>query len=404
MSDLDNKLIFEAYSNNLLLEQLLNAKEMLSDIEDLFKSDEASLFLTIMGVPEEFKGALGKLAAKSILQWLNSEPAQDYYDDNFDVLSNTQLFELEGRFSNIGKTLNDFKREGVWAWDDDEEKKKKFEQKYGMKHPRNLPDWMYEDGTTKLREDLYKWNSYKLMKGHQRQELSDNIISLYSSLLSMKYSNDEHNDYISHVMDFIHDHRLNKQNADLSGIRYAHSKEGIFDYFLKQPVEHRLMSIYNDYNKFLKALEENKDFEGAKQIYDDPKKARLIKDYGNGWKWVQLLDKDACQISGDLMDHCVGGYDPLNPYQRILQLVGPDGDGHATIQLTVNRVQNYNVNVVSQIKGKKNSKLKPEYEQMVKDLLTSYKVKPLTTKLKDRNGNIIDFSGPVKQPTSYSYK
>jgi len=61
-------------------------------------------------------------------------------------------------------------------------------------------------------------------------------------------------------------------------------------------------------------------------------------------------------------------------------------------------------NKVVQIKGKKNSRLKPEYEQMVKDLLTSYKNKPLTTKLKNIKGDVIDYSAPVEQPTSYSYK
>jgi len=105
------------------------------------------------------------------------------------------------------------------------------------------------------------------------------------------------------------------------------------------------------------------------------------------------------------MDHCVGGYDPLHPYKRILQLVGPDGDGHATIQLTVDERIDGPVNEVEQIKGKKNSKLKPEYESMVKDLLTSYKDKPLTTTYRSQlNGELVDFSAPVEQPTSYSYK
>ena len=59
---------------------------------------------------------------------------------------------------------------------------------------------------------------------------------------------------------------------------------------------------------------------------------------------------------------------------------------------------------MSKIKGKKNARLKPEYEKMVKDLLSSYKDKPLTTKWKNNEGKILDFSAPVEQPTSYSYK
>ena len=402
MSDLDNKLIFEAYSNNLLLEQLLNPKEMLEDIESLFSGGDSPWVLRYL--PVKFKNALGKMAGKSVLQWLNSIPEQDYYDNNFDLLSNTQLIEFSERFQNIGKTLNDLKREGEWAWNDDEEKKKKFEQKYKMIHPRNLPDWMYEEGTTKLREDIYKYFSYKLLKDHLREAVAGNIYSLWNSILSMKYNDDEYNDHLTHVIDFIHDYRLNERIAHKSGVRYAHSREGVYDYFFKQPVEQRLINMSKDYDKVLKALEANKDLESAKNIYNDPKKARLIKDYGNGWKWVQLLDKDACQLSGDLMDHCVGGYDPLHPYQRILQLVGPDGDGHATIQLSMSSDDFKPVNEVEQIKGKKNSELKPEYEQMVKDLLTSYKDKPLTTKQNDGKGNVIDFSAPVEQPTSYSYK
>ena len=403
MSDLDNKLIFEAYSNNLLLEQLLNPKEMLEDIENLFSGGDATMVLRYL--PVKFKNALGKIAAKSILQWLNSEPTQDYYDNNFDLLSNTQLIEFSERFQNIGKTLNDLKREGEWAWNDDEEKKKKFEQKYKMTHPRNLPDWMYEEGTTKLREDIYKYFSYKLLKDHLRETVADHIYSLWNSILSMKYNDDEYNDHLTHVIDFLHDYRLNERIAQKSGVRYAHSREGVYEYFFKQPVEQRLINMSKDYDKVLKAIEGPKDLENAKKIYDDPKKARLIKDYGNGWKWVQLLDKDSCQLSGDLMDHCVGGYDPLHPYKRILQLVGPDGDGHATIQLTVDERIDGPVNEVEQIKGKKNSKLKPEYESMVKDLLTSYKDKPLTTTYRSQlNGELVDFSAPVEQPISYSYK
>jgi len=221
----------------------------------------------------------------------------------------------------------------------------------------------------------------------------------------MKYNDDEYNDHLTHVIDFLHDYRLNERIAQKSGVRYAHSREGVYEYFFKQPVEQRLINMSKDYDKVLKAIEGPKDLENAKKIYDDPKKARLIKDYGNGWKWVQLLDKDSCQLSGDLMDHCVGGYDPLHPYKRILQLVGPDGDGHATIQLTVDERIDGPVNEVEQIKGKKNSKLKPEYESMVKDLLTSYKDKPLTTTYRSQlNGELVDFSAPVEQPTSYSYK
>jgi len=160
----------------LLLEQLLNPKEMLEDIENLFSGGDATMVLRYL--PVKFKNALGKIAAKSILQWLNSEPTQDYYDNNFDLLSNTQLIEFSERFQNIGKTLNDLKREGEWAWNDDEEKKKKFEQKYKMTHPRNLPDWMYEEGTTKLREDIYKYFSYKLLKDHLRETVADHIYSL----------------------------------------------------------------------------------------------------------------------------------------------------------------------------------------------------------------------------------
>ena len=397
MSDLDNKLIFEAYSNNLLLEQLLNPKEMISDIEQIILSDSYYVF------PKKFKSALGKLAAKSILQWLNSEPEQDYYDTNFDFLSDTQMFGLEDRFDNIGRDLNRLKREGEWSWDDDEEKKKDFEDKYRVKHPTDLPEWMFKIKTTGLREDLYRWIPTKGDDTATKRLLSQNLLDLFSSNLSMKYSNDEYGDYINHIQDFFDDERLSIENANLSGVKYAYSPEGIEEYFLKQPVEHRLASIYNDYNKFIKALKENIDYEGAKKIYNDPKKALTIKDYGNGWKWVQLLDKDACQISGDLMDHCVGGYDPLHPTSRILQLVGPDGDGHATIQLAINLPKGP-VNEVVQIKGKKNSRLKPEYERMVKDLLTSYKDKPLTTKLKSIKGGVIDYPAPVEQPTSYSYK
>lgn len=402
MSDLDNKLIFESYSRNLLLEQIINGKEMVDDIEDVVFSDRNFPY------SKAFRKAFGKVVAKTLLKAVNSGFLDQFLDQNFKT-----------GFENIGKSLNRLK--GNWAWEDDEEKKKNFEKTFNIKHPKDLPDWMFKKGKSKkLREDIYKWipinpdypksleDRARMGNRYNLRATRGSIYYFFDYIMSVKYHDHPHADYIGHFRDFINDHRLNKQNADFTGIRYAHSPEGVVEYFLKNPVEQRIVKIYNDYNKFIDLLHNKVNFETSKEIYNDPKKVLLLKDYGNGWKWVQLLSNTACKISGDLMGHCVGGYDPLNPNSRLLQLVGPNGDGHATIQLSVKTypvaTQKEHNNEVSQIKGKSNTPLKPEYENMVKDLLSSYKDKPLTTKYKDREGKILDFSATVNQPSSYSYR
>lgn len=391
--------------SDLLLEdaQLSNAEQMYTDILNLVKDwwkDTTSSF--------DFYVALAKLITKAIIQYI---PEMDYEGDNIAINSSegTELDYLKDRFENTGYVLNRLKREGKWSWEDDEDEIRWFEDSYeGLMHPTKLPKWMFEGGDKskkpELREDIFKWKRLSADDGEETKDyLIGELVELYDSILSEKYNGGDYFGYMGHLADFLSDRRLGKDLAQKTGVPYAGSLEDIVNYFLKQPVEHRLIKIVNDYDRVLESLKEG-NREKMLQLFKDPNKVKLLKSYNDGYKMYQIISQDICGLTGEFMNHCVGGKDPLNPNSRILQLVGPNGDLHATIELSMSSDDFKPVNEVKQIKGKSNSKLKPEYAVMVRDFLAPYRNNPLATWYRNRNGALSTFSAPVEQPNDYSYK
>ena len=392
--------------NDLLLEnaQLSNADQMYADILHLVRN----WWGDGNRIPFQFSAALAKLVTKAIIQFI---PQMDYEGDDIviDTSFGYTLDNLQNRFENTGYVLNRLKREGRWSWEDDGDEIRWFEDSYeGLMHPTKLPKWMFEGGDKskkpELREDIFKWRRLRADEGEETKEnLQGELIELYSEILSQKYNDGEGYDYVTHLADFLTDSRLSKELAQKSGVPYAGSLEDIVIYFLKQPVEHRLIKIVNDYDKVLDYLKEG-DREKMLQLYKDPNKVKLLKSYNDGYKMYQIISQDICGVTGEFMNHCVGGKDPLNPNSRILQLVGPNGDLHATIQLSIINTEKGHVNEVEQIKGKSNSKLKPEYAVMVRDFLAPFRNNPLTTWYRNDKGALTTFAAPVDQPNDYSYK
>ena len=392
--------------SDLLLEnaQLSNADQMYNDILHLVQNwwgwDDR--------IPFQFRAALAKLVTKAIIQYI---PEMDYEGDKvaIDTAFGYALDTLQNRFENKGYVLNRLKREGRWSWEDDEDEIRWFEDSYeGLMHPTKLPKWMFEGGDKskkpELREDIFKWRRLRTDEGEETKEnLQGELIELYDSILSQKYNDGEGYQYVSHLADFLTEPRLSKELAQKTGVPYAGSLEDIVNYFLKQPVEHRLIKIVNDYDEVLETLKEG-DRDKMLQLYKDPNKVKLLKSYNDGYKMYQIISQDICGVTGEFMNHCVGGKDPLNPNTRILQLVGPNGDLHATIELSIINTEKGHVNDVKQIKGKSNSKLKPEYAVMVRDFLAPFRNNPLTTWYRNDKGALTTFAAPVDQPNDYSYK
>ena len=392
--------------SDLLLEnaQLSNTEQMYADILHLVRNWWGGDIPT----PYQFSVAIAKLVTKAIIQYI---PQMDYEGDRvaIDISQGYSLDALQDRFENTGYVLNRLKREGRWSWEDDEDEIRWFEDSYeGLMHPTKLPKWMFEGGDKskkpELREDIFKWRRLSSDEGEETKDyLQGELIELYNDILSQKYDDGEYYEYIGHLADFLNDARKSKELAQKSGVPYAGSLEDIVNYFLKQPVEHRLVKIVKDYDKVLDSLREG-DRDKMLQLYKDPNKVKLLKSYNDGYKMYQIISQDICGVTGEFMNHCVGGKDPLNPDSRILQLVGPNGDLHATIELSMSSDDFKPVNEVEQIKGKSNSKLKPEYAVMVRDFLAPFRSNPLTTWYRNHNGALSTFSAPVEQPNDYSYK
>ena len=110
-------------------------------------------------------------------------------------------------------------------------------------------------------------------------------------------------------------------------------------------------------------------FEKTKEFLNTNCHHRLIEDSDykvfmeikNGWKWVELLTKDAYLFEGQEMGHCVGNYDPDE--QRILSLWDKKGKSHVTIEIWRDEV--------CQIKGKENKAPESKYVKVVSEFAES---------------------------------
>jgi len=90
---------------------------------------------------------------------------------------------------------------------------------------------------------------------------------------------------------------------------------------------------------------------------------RTIMDFGNGYAMVHLSTKENFVREGNLMGHCVGGYNPKT--STIYSLRDKNNEPHATLQIT-------GKNRIKQIKGKSDAAPLPKYQSMIKMFLAQH--------------------------------
>jgi hypothetical protein len=105
----------------------------------------------------------------------------------------------------------------------------------------------------------------------------------------------------------------------------------------------------------------------AKPVEEDGTK--VVRQYDNGYYWVQVYGKKSMKREGDIMGHCVGrfGYftGNLAGKKEIFSLRDAENGPHVTIEIN-NEPGNRGI---YQIKGKANLAVKEEYLPAVKDFL-----------------------------------
>lgn len=133
---------------------------------------------------------------------------------------------------------------------------------------------------------------------------------------------------------------------------------------------------WRDSSEWHEKLAEDMEREATKS-YMDPSK--VVFRLSNGWT-VNKLEADDCDIEGDLMGHCVGGYARAVAEGRttIFSLRDPKGGPHATIEIIpeTNRVRGQETSMtwnVVQIQGKSNNEPNEEYKEMLREWFESLK-------------------------------
>jgi len=173
-------------------------------------------------------------------------------------------------------------------------------------------------------------------------------------------------------------HRMNVMFKELFGEGYD------FSHFVDVLVN----SGFEDPLKIMESLIKNPNIEKIRDLFarhdkwrTERKKEQLkrgsqegedfvtVKNYPNGFTWRQMISKAGCEREGALQDHCVGDYNPTRINSRIFALVDNKGDSHITIQVGQRFWGTDQIDDIQQIKGKRNSKPKPEYVPYIEDFI-----------------------------------
>ena len=149
------------------------------------------------------------------------------------------------------------------------------------------------------------------------------------------------------------------------------SPEKLLTGLIKNPNITKIRDLFRRYDQWFQ-LQKKKHIKRGTREGEDYKE---IKNYGDGYRWVQLVTKAACQYQGAMQDHCVGQYDPTSTDSRIFSLIDKEGYPHVTLQVgeritLANRThQRSGEDVIHQIKGKKNSRPSEKYQKYILDFI-----------------------------------
>lgn len=154
------------------------------------------------------------------------------------------------------------------------------------------------------------------------------------------------------------------------------SPEKLMTGLIRNPNITKIRDVFRRYDQWFQAQKKKHIKRGSKEGED----FKEIKDYGDGYRWVQLLTKAACQYQGAMQDHCVGLYNPTSPHTRIFSLIDKEGYPHVTIEMgqrTLGRASQQSSgadkltveDAIKQIKGKKNSRPSQKYQNYILDFI-----------------------------------
>jgi len=95
----------------------------------------------------------------------------------------------------------------------------------------------------------------------------------------------------------------------------------------------------------------------------------ILKEFGDGFFWAELISRNATMAEGQKMGHCVGGESYWRGIQdgriKIISLRDPNGDPHATIEYDIGS------KTIKQIKGKGNRGVVAKYIDHVLDFISN---------------------------------
>lgn len=137
--------------------------------------------------------------------------------------------------------------------------------------------------------------------------------------------------------------------------------EHLIDWFVSGSAPQRLqkMSFKDAKRKTNEWMNANiKKGSSITETADDTKE---FIDFKDGFKFMQLLTKNAFQREGSLMSHCLGGYNPSSDL-KIYSLRDSKNNPHCTIEVRGDKE-------INQIKGKGNGNIHPKYINYVLDFL-----------------------------------
>lgn len=154
---------------------------------------------------------------------------------------------------------------------------------------------------------------------------------------------------------------LKKNKADESEL------EHIVDWFVSGAAPTRLQKMSVDVAKLKTDEWMKRNIAKGKEIKDEAGDSELFIDFGDGFKFVKLLTKNAFQKEGSLMSHCLGGYTPGKDFE-IYSLRDRKNSPHCTVECRGEKE-------INQIKGKGNGAIHPKYINYVLAFLEKVGVK-----------------------------
>lgn len=151
------------------------------------------------------------------------------------------------------------------------------------------------------------------------------------------------------------------------------TRQGL-DLMNKANTSETIMPVIEEWDKELasKMEEENAFRDGTKTVHQ----------FQDGWRIVQLTDSKQCKNEGNLMGHCVGGYNPQtvallslrdaknNPKATIE--VRPQTDENGEMRRTEDGLPDFRAGKVIQIQGKQNAMPKEQFREYLKEWFASF--------------------------------